>query len=225
MSKQTKHDEALILRKKGHSINSIANILSVSRGSVSFWCKDIKLTEKQIQQIAEKSNHHATLSLLKSSEKQRQTRQKNIKEMTLLGIKEVGLLSLRDIHMVGLGLYWGEGYKKGNQELGFTNSDPVMINFYIHWLKQVYHIEKNNLILRVSINKLHESRIHLVIKYWSELTKIPISQFTKTSLINTTSKKVYQNSSIHYGTLRVKVRKGTELRRKILGSLSALKIK
>ncbi len=225
MSKQSKHDEAVKLRKSGSSINAIAQLLLVSKGSVSFWCKDIKLNKKQIQNIATKSKHHATLSLLQASERQREARQRNIQEMTQQGIMEVGSLSPRDIQMIGLGLYWGEGYKKGNQELGFTNSDPIMINFYIHWLKSLYKIEKSSLILRISINNLHIDRADQILKFWSKTTKIPISQFTKTSFIKSTSKKIYDNKQIHFGTLRIKVRRGTELRRKILGSISALEIK
>ena len=143
----------------------------------------------------------------------------------LIGKRDVGKLSKRDIHMVGLGLYWGEGYKKGSQELGFTNSDPALILFYVEWLNRIYNIEPDSLILRVSINMQHKERIKEVVEYWSSLTQIPLSQFTKSSLIKTTSKKVYANTAPHYGTLRIKVRKGTALRRRILGSIRALQPK
>jgi hypothetical protein len=159
---------------------------------------------------------------LKASEKQRVQRQKNIEASTRKGRSEVGQLSKRDIYMIGLGLYWGEGYKKGSQELGFTNSDPAMVIFYIKWLSVTYNIERKNLILRVSINDQHAGRIAIVEKYWSKATKIPCSQFTKTSLIKNQSKKIYPNLETHFGTLRIKVRRGTELRRRILGSISAL---
>jgi len=221
MTKPLKNQKALNLRAQGYSINSIAKSLSISKGTASYWCKDIALSEKQIQLIAERSHHHATLSLLKASEKQREERQRNIVKATQLGRRDIGKLSKRDVHMIGLGLYWGEGYKKGNQELGFTNSDPAMISFYINWLRTVYGISKADLILRVSINDQHTKRITEVLKYWSTTTKIPLSQFTKTSLIKNSSKKIYFDLETHFGTLRVKVRRGTELRRRILGSISA----
>lgn len=225
MAKLQEQSKAMRLRKSGYSISAIAKTLSVSKSTASGWCRDIALTERQLEQIAEKSKHHATLSLLKSSENQRKVRQENIKRATQIGKRDVGKLSQRDVHMIGLGLYWGEGYKKGNQELGFTNSDPGMITFYIHWLRTVYGIEKKDLILRVSINNQHAERITDIVQYWSLITGISTTQFTKTSLIKIRSKKIYENLHTHFGTLRIKVRRGTELRRRILGSIQALKIK
>lgn len=121
--------------------------------------------------------------------------------------------------MIGLALYWGEGYKSGNDECGFTNSNPDIIQIYIAWLKRIYTIPLSQLTLRVSINELHANRDSAVRAYWSRLTGIPLSQFTKTSFIKTTAKKVYANPSAHYGTLRVKVARGTQLRHRIMGSL------
>ncbi len=136
----------------------------------------------------------------------------------------VGKLSRRDLFIAGLALYWGEGYKGLSQELGFTNSDPVMIRFFIEWLWRVYKVSPDKLILRVSINGSHLSRVVEVERYWSRLTRVPLNQFTKTSLIKTAHKRVYGNESVHYGTLRVKVRSGTDLRRQILGSIQKLKM-
>ncbi len=223
MTKPHQQQKAIIMRKKGLSITSIAQQLVVSKSTVSGWCRDINLTEKQITLIAEKSKHHATLGLLKASEAQRVKRQANIVTAVQLGKSDVGKLSKRDIYMLGLGLYWGEGYKKGSQELGFTNSDPSMITIYIEWLRQIYCIPKKNMILRISINDSHTSRANEILKYWSNLTGVPFSQFTKTSFIKVGGKKVYLNTANHFGTLRIKVRRGTELRRRILGSIAALK--
>ena len=224
MTKPLIHEKALTLRKSGYSIGAIAKKLSVSKSTVSGWCRDIALSEKQILLIAERSKHHATANLLFASEKQRKERQRNTEKMEKMGKREIGKLSLRDIQLIGLGLYWGEGYKKGSQELGFTNSDPAMINFYIEWLEKIYKISKTDLILRVSINNQHSDRTIEVVNYWSTVTNVPYSQFTKTSLLHIHSKKNYENSTTHFGTLRVKVRKGTNLRRRILGSIKAIKI-
>lgn len=225
MTKPLIHEKALTLRKNGYSIGTIAKKLSVSKSTVSGWCRDIALSEKQILLIAERSKHHATANLLLASEKQRKERQRNTEKMEKMGKREIGKLSLRDIQLIGLGLYWGEGYKKGSQELGFTNSDPAMINFYIEWLEKIYEISKKDLILRVSINNQHSDRTIEVVNYWSTVTNVPCSQFTKTSLLHIHSKKIYKNITTHFGTLRVKVRKGTNLRRRILGSIEAIKTK
>ncbi len=222
MKKDSIKTKALSLRQQGESINSIAKKLSISKSTASVWCRDIALSETQQKTLSEKSNSRAIYALLRASEKKRSERIIATEREIRIGKQDVGRLSTRDIFMVGLGLYWGEGYKKGSQELGFTNSDPALILFYIQWLSRVYGIKHESLILRVSINNQHTSRLDEVMQYWSSLTHIPLSQFTKISLIKTASKKVYSNNVPHYGTLRIKVRKGTSLRRRILGSIEAL---
>lgn len=47
MAKFKQKYKAQKLRKSGKSMRQIANHLHVSKGSVSRWCKGIKLTEKQ----------------------------------------------------------------------------------------------------------------------------------------------------------------------------------
>lgn len=222
MAKPLLKSRAIVLRKEGISINDIASQLDVSKSTVSVWCRDIPLSNSAIKKIAKNGTDKATMGLLKYSELKRTLRKLNEQKSSLVGKKKLGVLSSRDVYCIGLGLYWGEGYKTGSQEFGFTNSDPDMILFYITWLKAIFNTEKADLILRVSINQSHKRRLAVVESYWSELTNIPSSQFTKSSLIKSKSKKIYPNSDVHMGTLRIKVRRGTNLRREVLGAIRSI---
>lgn len=222
MAKIREREKAIALRKNGESIGVIAQQLSVSKSTVSNWCRDIVLTDSAIKKIARHGKERSVIGLLRYSESIRKKRIDETHKSMRKGSQKLGKLTERDIYCIGLGIYWGEGYKHGSQEFGFTNSDPDMVLFYIKWLKVVFGIELEDLILRVSINACHQSRLAAVESYWSELTKVPIQQFTKTSLINAASKKVYTNTERHMGTLRIKVRKGTKYRREVLGALDAL---
>src|SRR3989344_155462 len=149
--------------------------------------------------------HENTLAALRcAAEKKHHMRLEKEKFLLVAGRKDVGKISRRDLFILGLALYWGEGYKGLSDELGFTNSDPAMILFFIRWLSKVYKIKPNQLILRVSINASHTHRVRQVEYYWSRLTGIQLSQFTMTSLIKTAHKKVYANKNTHYGTLRIR---------------------
>jgi len=123
-------------------------IKDVEEGSLANLISSKENCEKQIEKIALRSGHHATSALLKSAEQKRKKRRQNIREADNKARDKIGIVSSRDIYMVGLGLYWGEGYKKGNQEFGFTNSDQRMIKFYINWLNKSFGIQKTDLILR-----------------------------------------------------------------------------
>jgi predicted transcriptional regulator len=223
MTKQRERELAQNLRQKGTSISDISHKLKVSKSTVSTWCKDIVLTPPQaVEVIARTSESKSTRSLLLYTESLRAKRQENITITTEAGKKKLGSLSKRDIYCIGLGLYWGEGYKRGSQEFGFTNSDARMITFYLLWLRTVFKVVPKDLILRVSINMSHATRLPEVENFWSRITGIPLSQFTKSSLIKTQSKKVYKKDSEYYGTLRIKVRRGTTMRREVLGAIEGI---
>ena len=49
MARFKEKNKALLLRKKGESINDIAKKIKVSKSIVSRWCRDIKLTSEQIE--------------------------------------------------------------------------------------------------------------------------------------------------------------------------------
>ena len=222
MAKTLLKEKCLKLRKQGRSIRDIANTTEASKSSVSYWCRDIKLSKKQIDNL-ERGQKTATMkAILKNAEINRAQRIYSTRKQLSLGKKDIGKLNKRDLFITGIALYWAEGYKKGSEETGFTNSDKDMIKLFIRWLDKIYQIKKKDLILRVSINITHKNRVGVVLEYWSSLTKIPLDQFTKTSLIKSKSKKVYENRESHFGTLRIKVRRGTNLRRRILGSIEAL---
>jgi transcriptional regulator with XRE-family HTH domain len=222
MAKTKEKEEAIALRKRGMSIGEIARKLLVSKSTASGWCRDISLSSEAISKIAKKGKEKSIEGLMRYSESVRQQRIKNTQVSMKKGATELGHLSDRDVYCIGLGIYWGEGYKTGNQEFGFTNSDPQMISFYIRWLQTVFLVKTEDLILRVSINQLHRNRIEEVEAFWVRHTEVPLCQFTKPSFVKTTSKKMYKDHSTHMGTLRIKVRRGTVMRREVLGAIKSI---
>ena len=226
MAQITKKVLAQELRRKGLSISEIAEKLGIQRsGSISKWCCDISLTPEQIERLAEKQKSGSYKGRMKFLERLRKTRMKEVALFRKQGIKEVGKLSNRDIFLSGVAMYWSEGYTyPGGEQVGFTNSDPKMILFILKWFKEICQISDNKFSLQVKINKIHKDRIQEVENYWSKFTGIPLTQFNKTVLIKTKSKKIYPNHNNHYGTLRITIRQGTQLRRKIHGWIEGLSI-
>lgn len=222
MTKLLERGEALKLRRIGYGISEIATKLGISKSTASYWCRDVILSPKARGRLQRASKTKSISGILKHTESLRRQRLERTAQDTIRGTGRFRTISNRDIFCVGIGLYWGEGYKRGSQEFGFTNSDPIMIKFYILWLRVVFGIPKQDLILRVSINNQHSYRIGEVQRYWSKVTATSIKQFSKPSLIKTLSKKHYKNKKDHFGTLRIKVRRGTRLRREVLGSISGL---
>ncbi len=223
MAKFIQKQRAIELRKSGLSMREIASVVSASPSAISLWCRDITLSPTQRYMIETSRVTKAVIAFQKHNEQMRARRIRKIADLGKIGADMVNKVSRRDLFIAGLSLYWAEGYKKGSDEFGFTNSDPMAIAFIIRWLKEIFHVEKSRLIFRISINAQHAHRAQRVESFWSEKFNVPLSQFTKTSFIKTQSKKIYRNHQEHFGTLRVKVRKGTDLRRQILGAIEQLK--
>lgn len=216
-------ERARKMRSRGEGIGAIAQQLRASKSTVSYWCRDIPLSREQQQALAKRQRIAGAVGRLHAAEKKRAIRIAAIEHMGQLGAKDVGHLTARDVRMIGLGLYWGEGFKSGNDECGVTNSDPEIILTFIRWIRDAYGVSSSDLILRVSVNVSHRTRIHDIERYWSHKIGVPRSQFTKPSLIKTASRKVYSDTEKHLGTLRVKIRRGTALRRRILGSIDKIR--
>ena len=220
MAFQSKREKAESLRRKGCSLQEISDRLKTSKSTISYWCRNIALSDQHIRTLAEKQKTAGALGRLRAAELKRNARILHTRKAAMRGASDVGKINRRDLMMLGIALYWGEGYKNGNEECGLTNSDPALILTFIAWLERIYTIHKNDLILRVSVNIIHQNRINDVEQFWSKVTGIPRSQFTKASLIRSKTEKKYSDLSKHMGTLRVKVRRATSLRRRIIGSVN-----
>jgi hypothetical protein len=210
--------KAKSMRLNGTSIGEISHQLKISKSTVSFWCKDIELKDSAIEKIKVKGREKSVQGLLRYSELKRKDRTQRHAEQKQEGANLIEHLTERDLLMAGLGLYWGEGYKGGG-ELGFTNSNPKMITFYLKWLK-IFGVLKSDLIFRLTINNLFKSDQKEIETFWLKLLDVKKDQFSKTTVIKTTLKKGFiKDMSKYKGILRVKVRRGLGLKNKILGAI------
>jgi transposase len=221
MSKSLLRLEAVKLRQNGDSVKEIATKLQVSKSTASLWTRDVILSEYQLQQLKNNAIRGAEKGRVIGSLAQKQKRLERINTSNKEGLAEFRKLSLRELEIAGLSLYWAEGSKK-QRRIELCNSDPQMIKFYIYWLVNCYQIKKQELACYVGINEAHRSREAQVKEFWSKQTGIPLTKFTKTSFKKYPLKKIFENFSYHYGTLSVKVRKPARIFYKILGQIYGL---
>jgi len=223
MAKSLLKLEARKLRKKGVSVKRIAKYLKVAKSSASIWTRDIILTVQQMEILRKSSLEGAERGRLKNALLQKEKWRKGMEEFKKLGIASIGRLNDREFLIAGLALYWGEGYRKGRR-LQFSNSDPKMIKFLLLWLQKCFNINSLDIRCRVGINYIHSKRENIVKKYWSEITGIPLGQFTKTSFKKVENKKIYANFNDHYGTLSAEVSRPSRFYGKIIGLIEGLRV-
>ena len=224
MSKSKERIEAIKMRRLGKSIIDISKVLSVSKGSVSIWCRDIRLTNAQREALVQNAISAGNVGRMKGAEVNRRKRLENIRTQERIARSMVGKLTKRDIFMLGIALYWGEGSKTTTSTTSITNSDPETILFARNWFEAI-GVQRKMLRPYIFISEHHKKREEAILCFWSELLEIPRSQFPKTTLLRGRPKKIYENHDSYYGVLALRVRKSSSLKYKILGLIKACKEK
>lgn len=140
------------------------------------------------------------------------------------GLKVLGEVSNRDILLMGLGLYLGEGAKSGNR-VRFSNSNPSIIRLFITWMEKSLGVSRSSIFCRVMINEIHRKREKIVREQWARILDLPLQQFQKTTFIKVRNKKIYENYDTYLGTVSVSILKSSNNQYRILGLMKNLMYK
>lgn len=203
--------EAVKLRKGGLSYGEIKKKINVSKSTLSFWLKDVELTEEQ------KKKFYTTqiLNLSRGAPGQKERRLREIEQIIKNAEYEIDSIAFETYRLFGAALYWAEGNKRSN--MGITNSDPYLILFMVKWFEKMFDVPRSR--LKAWLNIYPQQNDVEIKKFWSDLTGIPLENFGK-SFIKPLSKN-YKKNNLYYGTIKVGVKKGTDLRHRIFGWIKA----
>lgn len=205
---------AIELRKKGFSYSEIKKEVTVSKDTLSKWCRNIILSPNQLERLMKKKLSGSLKGRIKGAKVQQQRRIQEIRNFEITGDKEVGKLNKRDRFLIGISLYVAEGYKT-DKCIGFSNSDPKLIIFMVDWFKEFLNIEPKRVrgAIWIHDNLNHKSAE----KYWSDITQIPLKQFHKTYISKNKPKSKKVRKNIHnYGVFSIRI-SSARAQRKILG--------
>lgn len=213
MNKKTEmRDLAIALRKKGLSYSEIRQQVPVAKSSLSLWLKHIRLSSKLRDRLYTKQIQ----ILSRGTPSQVERRKREITVLTEDAKKEITLPISSETHrFLGAALYWAEGNKTKN--FAITNSDPALIAFMTRWFNEMFAIPP--LALKAHLNIYPQQNEKKVKQFWSEITKIPIENFGKT-FIKPVSKG-FKKNNLYYGTIKVYVPKGTDMRHKTFAWIQA----
>lgn len=188
--------EAIKLRKAGDSYKMIATKLGLSKSTLNGWLSRIPFTpnEELIKRVG--------LAKLKSALHKHKIKTDSIKRANEEGKKDIGRLSDRDLFMLGIGLYLGEG-GKAFESIRLSNSDPEIIKLAIKWFYRNCGIKRKNIRLRIHLYP--DNNIKDALVFWSKETRIPLSQFGKT-MIDIRKDKLKQNvKKLPHGTIHLSI--------------------
>jgi DNA-binding transcriptional MerR regulator len=221
MSKSIERGKALSLRRQGMSIKDISIAVGVSKGSVSLWCQDIKLTSLQSASLKQKQIDAGHRGRVLGAQKNKQNRLDAIELAKKHGRNTIGNLSDRDLMMLGIGLYWGEGVKSRSGQTAVVNSDSNLLKVAKLWLQKSLGVSPSDIRPYVYISEQHRTKSKVIIEFWSDELKIPLEQFHAPIVIKQKPTKRYSNHDFYHGVVALRVIKSTNLKYKIKGLIDA----
>lgn len=207
-SKSEQYQKAVELRRNGWSYKEIQKNVKVAKSTLSYWLKDIPLSDDHRKRLYTKK-----ISILTyGSQSQRERRKREIDGIKKAARKDVTLpLSKQTYRLLGAALYWAEGSKGRGFEI--TNSDPQLILFMVKWLENIFGIQPST--LKASLNMYDQQKESDIKKFWSELTNIPLDNFGKSYI--KPPNKGYKKNTLYYGTIKIRVPKSVDLTYCVLG--------
>ena len=211
--------KAITLRRKGYSYNIIATKLNLSKSTLSDWLSEIPFKPNKVVLKRIK------LAQMKSAIYKNNQKIANILSAKKIAKKEAGNLTKRDLWLLGIGLYLGEGTKT-NENIRIINSDPEIIKVAIVWFQKICGLENKNIV--PIIHLYPDNNIKKAINYWSKITGIPGRQFAKTQIDRRLNKSSKRKGRLPYGTLQLQIKSygrrefGRFLHRRIMGWTESL---
>lgn len=163
----------LYLVKKLSSFE-IAKKFNCSEHKINYWLSVYKIPKRTISEaIYQKNNPEGDPFIFSYP--------KSLKKMFLFGL--------------GLGLFWGEGTKRGRHAVRLSNSDPILIKKYIDFLVDIYRIDKNK--LRFQLQTYDDLNVDDQIKFWRKHLQVKKSQFYKSSILVRRGRGTYLEKMKH----------------------------
>ncbi len=215
--KTIEKEKARVLRRQGKSINQIVKEAGFTKSSVSLWVRDIVLTKAQKKKLSERGRS------VESIEKRRVNRLFNENKKRRIVIdnakKDFSNISLEELKLIGIMLYWGEGGKTGNWSVRLANSDPILIKVMMRFFREVCKVPENK--FRGHIHTFVHADIEKTEKYWSQITKIPRKQFYKT-YTKPSSASLQKRKTLPFGTVDIYIH-NTKLFLTIMGWIERIK--
>jgi hypothetical protein len=190
-------EKAKKLRTEGYSLNEISQSLGIYKSTASVWLNNIKLNQKA-QKRLERRHILGQYKAMVTAKAKRNTMKDEIDRKSTNSIKNI-MLNKELYKLLCSFLFWTEGGKSTDSYVFFTNSDPKMVATFIKLIRNSYRLDENKFRAMVHIHEYHNEED--IKEYWSKVTGIPLTQFSKSYKKPNTGKRVRDG---YKGTIRVR---------------------
>ncbi len=212
--KAAEHMRAIDLRTRQQlSFGEIRKQVHVSKGTLSKWLEDYPLTEGRILELRRagwKKGEASRERFRRTMRAKSDARDRKVYERQM---KRFVKISKESLFIAGLMLYVAEGDKKTKADIAFTNTDPILVRFFVRWIVRFLELPKDK--MRIQLHLYEGMDIQAEEKFWLDQAGLKRNQLWKSQVRALRPNSFsYKNSSRH-GTCKLyigSVPKKTELR-------------
>ncbi len=159
------------------SVSMISKIYECSENKINYWLKQYKIAKRTISDaIYQIKNPSGDPFVYKEP--------KSLRDGILFGM--------------GLGLYWGEGAKRGTGGVRLTNTDPRLLRKFIEFLENVFCIDRD--MLRFGLQIFRDIPKKKALDYWRTELGMRENQFYKVIVSKVRGSGTYKYKS-EYGVI------------------------
>lgn len=218
MARIKDRQKAIELRKKGKTYSQIKNELKIPKSTLSDWLQDFPLTEEQINELNKNKKLSKQIAIEKTIIVKKNKREKRLKDTYIREKHNWKRLTQKELVLAGLFLYWGEGKKGMNGQVSINNTDPNVIRFALNWYINGLYVPKEK--IRIDLHLYNDMNLTNELNYWSDLLNIPLAQFFKPYVKQSSRININQKGFGH-GTCGLVVN-NVLLKEKIMMSIKAI---
>lgn len=189
------------LRRQGLSYREIlARVpFTLSRGTISAWCKDIELSPDQLDRLDRLYREGSYRGRLLGPKATQRRRAAEVETIRAKACAEAVQLQRDARWLAGLMLYWAEGNK--GHHVGVSNSDARLIAFMMKWFREHCRVPEDR--FRAYLH-LHSGQEEQAMKaFWANVTSLPIAQFGKSYVKQEGTG--HRKNILYHGTMKISI--------------------
>ncbi len=184
---EEKFVQALQFRTRGFTLDEIAKICDVSKGTVSKWLRNNAISESVTKQNKKRAGQENAKRLKLMSKARSSERAARYLEATRSADTEYKHYKNNTLFVAGLMLYVAQGDLKNEHQIRLSGTDEKAHKIFIKFATEYLGVQKSSVHFWILLYKGQSEEVCM--KRWKAATTLPYSQFYKNQYINTKKTK------------------------------------
>lgn len=188
---EDKYQQALEFRKRGFTYAEIANIVGVSKSTVSTWLAKQRFSKKvKADNItkAARDNKKRLTTINKARKSERQLQASEIKRSAAVEFKHY---KHSPLFVVGLGVYMASGDMTDQRQIRLATSRIEAQQVFLCFVREFLGVENKKIRFWLLLSPAHKES--QCMKKWSKALSLPVSRFHRNQFIGTGLKAPLHN--------------------------------